>query len=178
LSIFYGLFGFFSSADVLARGRKRRETNNVCVYVYYTYSTHVYLLFYKRILTRFVLYRVGSEFQIIKPMSWFSYFLADLADNARSTFFGNLDGRVLDTCYGCPGSDNRQWGTVRIQILWLGKAYWPYVPFISARRCSRDTAAEDASAESKSPGETTIGQAPIKSEHSECSYRICTSMRT
>jgi len=48
--------------------------------------------------------------------------------------------------------------------------------FFSARRYTRGTA-EDASAENKSSGETSVDVAPTKTEHSESSYRVCTSLR-
>jgi len=57
--------------------------------------------------------------------------------------------------------------------------FWPQptnrAPFFSARRYSRSTA-EDASAESKSPDEAPIYLAPIKTEHSESSHHISTSI--
>jgi len=49
-------------------------------------------------------------------------------------------------------------------------------PYISTRRYSRSTA-DDALAENKSSGETPVDVAAIKAEHSESSYRICTSIR-
>jgi len=50
-------------------------------------------------------------------------------------------------------------------------------PLISTRCYSRGKT-EDAQAESKSSGETPVGLVPIKTEHSESSYRVRTSMRT
>jgi len=56
------------------------------------------------------------------------------------------------------------------------KPYWPCAFFFSTWCYSRNTA-EDASAESKSPDETSIDLVSIKTEHSESSGRISTSIR-
>jgi len=70
--------------------------------------------------------------------------------------------------------------TIKFSVRWaqkvFGRSHNDRAPFFSARRYSRNTT-ENASAESESPNDKPIDLALIKTDHSEISYHISTSMR-